>query len=83
MKIIKYFLQFVFIIILFSLFKILGLNISSAIGGKLLGAGGGGFMLFYIKDRKKKDFLKKNNKLLNIPFNFSDEGSEVIFNHTK
>ena len=35
MKIIKYFLQFLFIIILFSLFKILGLNISSALGGKL------------------------------------------------
>ena len=35
MKIIKYFLQFLFIIILFSLFKILGLNMSSALGGKL------------------------------------------------
>ena len=35
MKIIKYFLQFIFIIVLFSFFKILGLNISSALGGKL------------------------------------------------
>jgi KDO2-lipid IV(A) lauroyltransferase len=35
MKIIKYFLQFLFIIIFFSLFKILGLNISSTLGGKL------------------------------------------------
>ena len=35
MKIIKYFSQFLFIIILFSLFKILGLKISSALGGKL------------------------------------------------
>ena len=35
MKIIKYFLQFLFIIIFFSLFKILGLNTSSALGGKL------------------------------------------------
>ena len=35
MKIIKYFLQFLFIIIFFFLFKILGLNISSALGGKL------------------------------------------------
>ena len=56
---------------------------SGALGGKLLGAGGGGFMLFYFKDNKKKDFLKKNSKLLNIPFNFSQEGSEIIFNHTK
>jgi KDO2-lipid IV(A) lauroyltransferase len=35
MKIIKYFLQFLFIIIFFFLFKILGLSISSALGGKL------------------------------------------------
>ena len=35
MKIIKYFLQFLFVIIFFSIFKILGLNISSALGGKL------------------------------------------------
>ena len=36
MKTIKYFFQFIFIIIFFSLFKILGLRFSSAIGGKLL-----------------------------------------------
>ena len=35
MKIIKYFFQFLFIVIIFSLFKILGLKISSRIGGKL------------------------------------------------
>ena len=35
MKTIKYFFQFIFIIIFFSLFKILGLKLSSAIGGKL------------------------------------------------
>ena len=52
-----------------------------ALGGKLLGAGGGGFMLFYIKENKKKNFLKKNRKLLNIPFKFTDNGSEIIFNY--
>lgn len=35
MKIIKYFIQFIFIIIFFSLFKILGLKLSSALGGKI------------------------------------------------
>ena len=35
MKIIKYFFQFIFIIIFFSLFKILGLKFSSALGGKI------------------------------------------------
>ncbi len=54
---------------------------SGALGGKLLGAGGGGFMLFYIKESQKKDFLKKNSKLLNIPFKFTDIGSEIIFNY--
>ena len=35
MKIIKYFFQFLFVIIFFCLFKILGFTLSSAIGGKL------------------------------------------------
>ena len=35
MKIIKYFFQFIFIVIFFSLFKILGLKLSSALGGKI------------------------------------------------
>jgi KDO2-lipid IV(A) lauroyltransferase len=35
MKIIKYFFQFLFVIILFSIFKILGLSMSSSLGGKL------------------------------------------------
>ena len=52
-----------------------------ALGGKLLGAGGGGFMLFYIKENQKKNFLKKNRKILNIPFKFTDAGSEIIFNY--
>ena len=38
-------------------------------------------MLFYIKESQKKDFLKKNSKLLNIPFKFTDIGSEIIFNY--
>ena len=35
MKYFNYFLQFIFVMFFFSLFKILGLNISSKIGGKL------------------------------------------------
>ena len=30
-----------------------------ALGGKLLGAGGGGFLLMYMKENAKRDFLKK------------------------
>ncbi len=52
---------------------------NGALGGKLLGAGGGGFLLFYIKENNKKKFLNKNRNLVNIPFNFSTKGSEIIF----
>ena len=50
-----------------------------ALGGKLLGAGGGGFLLMYIKEKNKINFLKKNKKLVHVPFNFSSEGSKIIF----
>jgi len=49
-----------------------------AVGGKLLGAGGGGFMLFYVAPERRtalKDALKK---LLCVPFRFSSRGSHII-----
>ena len=50
-----------------------------ALGGKLLGAGGGGFLLFYMKKNLQKSFLKKNKKLIEIPFKFSNKGTEILF----
>ena len=50
-----------------------------ALGGKLLGAGGGGFLLFYSPQRYKKNIIKNLNKLLTIPFQFSSEGSTIMF----
>tara|TARA_B100001996_G_scaffold148944_1_gene113343 strand:+ start:1560 stop:2552 length:993 start_codon:yes stop_codon:yes gene_type:complete len=50
-----------------------------ALGGKLLGAGGGGFLLMYMKEKQRKIFFKKYRSLINIPFNFTTSGSEVIF----
>ena len=50
-----------------------------ALGGKLLGAGGGGFLLMYMKKGEREKFLKKNKKLVNIPFNFTSIGSQIIF----
>jgi D-glycero-alpha-D-manno-heptose-7-phosphate kinase len=52
---------------------------SGALGGKLLGAGGGGFLLIYMKRDYRKKFFENNPKLINIPFNFTNEGSQVIF----
>jgi len=55
--------------------------INGASGGKLLGAGGGGFLLLYMKKKYRKKFFLKSKKLINIPFKFSNIGSEVIYNN--
>jgi D-glycero-alpha-D-manno-heptose-7-phosphate kinase len=52
---------------------------NGAFGGKLLGAGGGGFMIFYLPYSKQKKFFEKNKNIKNVPFNFTDAGSEIIF----
>ncbi len=52
-----------------------------ALGGKLLGAGGGGFLLMYMKKENTKKFFKKYNKIINVPFNFTKDGSQVILNN--
>ena len=57
----------------------LGLK-NGALGGKLLGAGGAGFFLFYIEENKKEFFLKAFEKFTCIPFKFEQEGSSIIFN---
>ena len=44
------------------------------------GAGGGGFILFYVKKQNQKKFKKEMNKYIDIPFQFSTEGSKIIFN---
>jgi len=50
-----------------------------ALGGKLLGAGGGGFLLFYVPHFRQKNFIKYFKKLITIPFKFSTEGSTILF----
>ena len=50
-----------------------------ALGGKLLGAGGGGFFLFYVPQKSHKNFIKSFKNLPHIPFNFSNEGSKIMF----
>lgn len=56
---------------------------NGALGGKILGAGGGGFFLFFVPIEKREFFLKKMNFLINIPFQFEDSGSQIIFNSSK
>ena len=51
---------------------------AGALGGKLLGAGGGGFLIFYVQPEKQKEVKKAMNDLMYIPFNFDNEGSTII-----
>lgn len=51
---------------------------SGAIGGKLLGAGGGGFLLFYVEEDKKDSLRKALDDLLYVPFAFENTGTRVI-----
>ena len=51
---------------------------AGALGGKLLGAGGGGFLLFYIEPDKKEALLKEFDELMHVPFKFEDEGTSVV-----
>ena len=51
-----------------------------ALGGKLLGAGGGGFFLLYVPYERQKKFMNYFKKFIRIPFNFNNLGSTVIFN---
>ena len=52
---------------------------SGALGGKLLGAGGGGFFLFYAPYSRQKNIIKHLKKLITVPFNFTSEGSKIMF----
>ncbi|MCG6552619.1 MAG: kinase [Candidatus Magnetominusculus sp. LBB02] len=49
-----------------------------AIGGKLLGAGGGGFMVFFVEQERQHDFKQALNDYLNVPFTFDFDGSKII-----
>jgi D-glycero-alpha-D-manno-heptose-7-phosphate kinase len=51
---------------------------AGALGGKLLGAGGGGFMLFYVPPERREALRTRLKKLLCVPFAFSTKGSQVV-----
>jgi D-glycero-alpha-D-manno-heptose-7-phosphate kinase len=54
---------------------------NGALGGKLLGAGGGGFFLFLVENQKQKEkLISKLKKLTYVNFNFTENGSKIIYN---
>lgn len=52
---------------------------AGAIGGKLLGAGGGGFMLFFVEPDRQGHVRKALSRLLHVPFSFEYQGSQLIY----
>jgi len=51
---------------------------AGALGGKLLGAGGGGFMLFFVPQERRAELRSRLKQLLCVPFGFSNRGSHVV-----
>ncbi len=51
---------------------------AGALGGKLLGAGGGGFLVFYVQPEKRESVMDAMKDLLYVPFQFEDCGTQVI-----
>jgi D-glycero-alpha-D-manno-heptose-7-phosphate kinase len=52
---------------------------AGAVGGKLLGAGGGGFVLLFVQPAKQARVRKALNRLIHVPFEFEFSGSQIIF----
>jgi D-glycero-alpha-D-manno-heptose-7-phosphate kinase len=52
---------------------------NGAAGGKLVGAGGGGFLLFYAKDRTRLRQAMQGAGLEEVRFRFDYEGTKVLF----
>lgn len=52
---------------------------SGALGGKLLGAGGGGFLLFYCDKSRQKHLRSALSDLVELPFSLENSGTKVIY----
>jgi len=52
---------------------------AGALGGKLLGAGSGGFLIFYVPQERQESVKRALKDLMYIPFRFENAGSKVIY----
>jgi D-glycero-alpha-D-manno-heptose-7-phosphate kinase len=50
-----------------------------AIGGKLTGAGGGGFLLLFVPPEKQDSVKDQLQNLIHVPFRFEPSGSQIVF----
>ena len=56
---------------------------AGALGGKITGAGGGGFLLLCCPQHRKEGVRRALNGLSELPFQFESEGSKIIFRHRR
>ncbi|MEK7326375.1 MAG: GHMP kinase [Chloroflexota bacterium] len=56
---------------------------AGAIGGKITGAGGGGFLLLYCPQERREAVRTALNHLQELPFRLEQDGSKVIFNYRR
>lgn len=54
-----------------------------ALGGKILGAGGGGFLLFYVQPVYQDSVRECFKDLVEVPFYFEDEGTRIIYSNIR
>lgn len=52
---------------------------AGALGGKLLGAGGGGFLLFYVQPENRQALIDAMSDLLYVPFEFENGGTRIVY----
>jgi D-glycero-alpha-D-manno-heptose-7-phosphate kinase len=52
---------------------------AGALGGKILGAGGGGFMMLFVPPDRQRQVREKLNHFIHVPFKFESSGSQIIF----
>ena len=55
-------------------------QLAGALGGKILGAGGGGFCMFWVRRGAKEEFLSRLGSAIHVPAKISLEGSTSILN---
>lgn len=52
---------------------------AGAVGGKLTGAGGGGFLLLFVPPNKHRCVIEALDRQIHVPFDFESQGSQIIF----
>lgn len=56
---------------------------AGALGGKITGAGGGGFLLLYCPREKQDDVRSALHHLRELPFHLERDGTKIIFNYRR